>query len=89
MECPLNRVFLILCLVLVAASFVLSGSARAGDSRQQDYCSVDVAACYNQCSQYNYTVMNISFASPRTLVCYGECSLAYAGCLMMRFRLGV
>ena len=64
----MNRVLLILCLVLVAASFVLSGPAEARESRDEDYCTVGADACISQCGQYNASFFGVEIATPRALL---------------------
>ena len=89
MEFLVNRILLILCLTLVAASFILAGPADARESRQEDYCTRGADVCITQCGQYNFTLFGVDWPSPRTALCVGECTVAYVGCIMMRFRVGV
>lgn len=87
----MNRTLLFLSLVLVAASMLFSGLAQAqgGDDPLTDYCTQRSDACLSNCAQYNVSLWGLSVPTPRTFACVGECSIAYVGCLMMRYRLGV
>lgn len=80
---------LILSLLLVAVSFLAAGAAWAKEDPQTDFCSLRLDGCFTQCTQYNFRIGGMSFASPRSVACGLECTIAYAGCLMMRFREGV
>jgi hypothetical protein len=54
-----------------------------------DYCTQRSEACLTSCSQYDIKLWGLSFPSPRTTLCIAECTVAYAGCLMLRFHAGV
>jgi hypothetical protein len=54
-----------------------------------DYCTQRSEACLTSCSQYDIKLWGLSFPSPRTTLCITECSVAYVGCLMLRFHAGV
>jgi hypothetical protein len=80
---------LILSLFIVTGSLFVSTTAWAKDDPQSDYCSSRLDGCYGGCAQYNFHIVGMNFPSPRSVACGLECSVAYAGCLMMRFREGV
>ena len=80
---------LILSLFLVAGSFLAASAARAEESSLTDFCGIRFDGCLTQCVQYNVVLFGVSFPSPRSLACGMECTVAYAGCIMMRFREGV
>jgi hypothetical protein len=86
---PVNRAFVLFCLVLVAASLVFSGAARAEQDPQQDYCLQNSIACVENCDRYSVILWGNVWPTPRTALCLTECTVAYVGCLMMRFREGV
>jgi len=83
-----NRAFLVYCLVLVAVSVAFSGTAHAERSPQQDYCLQESSACMSGCDSYNVVLWGREFPTIKSALCVTECALAYAGCLMMRFREG-
>ena len=85
----MNRAFLVYCLVLVAVAVVFSGTAHAERSSQQDFCLQESSACIEGCDRYNVTLWGTNWPTVRTALCVTECGIAYAGCLMMRFREGV
>ena len=85
----MNRAFVFFCLVLVATSLAFSGAARAEQDPQQDYCLQNATACAESCDRYNVVLWGNTWATPRTALCLGECTIAYVGCLMLRFREGV
>jgi hypothetical protein len=89
MECLVNRAFLALCTGLAVVSFVFSATASAEQNPREDYCLQNASACIDQCDRYNIHLWGISWPTPLTALCVGECSAAYVGCLMMRFRVGV
>jgi hypothetical protein len=80
---------LILSLFIVAGSFLAASAALAKEDSRTDFCTLRIDSCFAQCAQYNFSIGSTSFPSPRSVACGLECSLAYAGCLMMRFREGV
>lgn len=83
------RSSLSLVLLLFALSFLVTPSAHARVDPTQDYCSQRSRACLTNCTNYNAEIFGISVPTPRTVTCVAECSIAYAGCLMMRFHQGV
>lgn len=85
----MTRAFLVYCLVLVAVSVLFSGTAHASRDSQQDYCLQESSACIEGCDRYSVTVWGVTWPSVKTALCVTECGIAYAGCLMMRFREGV
>jgi hypothetical protein len=84
-----TRAFLVFCLVLVAVSFVFSGTARAVRDPQEDYCLKESTVCISGCDQYNVRIWGVTVPTVLTGLCITECGIAYAGCLMRRFREGV
>ena len=80
---------LILSLFLVAGSSLAASTAWAEENSQSDFCGTRFDGCLTHCVQYNVTLFGVSFASPRSVACGLECTVAYAGCIMMRFREGV
>ena len=85
----MNRVFVVFCLVLVATSLVFSSMARAEENPRQDYCLQRASACVDGCDRYNVVLWGTVWPTPRTALCVSECTIAYVGCLMLRFREGV
>jgi ABC-type Fe3+-siderophore transport system permease subunit len=84
-----TRAFLLFCLVLVVVSVAFSGTARAERNSQQDFCLRQSSACIEGCDQYSVTIWGVTWPSMKTALCVTECGIAYAGCLLMRFREGV
>ena len=85
----MTRAFLLYCLVLVAVSVAFSGAARAERNPQQDYCLQESSNCIESCDRYNVSLWGMDWPTLKTALCITECSIAYAGCLLMRFRQGV
>lgn len=84
----MTRAFILYCMILIAVSVVFSSTARAERSPRQDYCLKESSACMEGCESYNATLWGVSVPTLRTTLCVTECAIAYAGCLMMRFREG-
>ena len=80
---------LILSLFIVAGSFPGAGVARAKENSQTDFCGNRYDGCFSQCERHNVVLFGLSIPTPRSVACGVECTVAYAGCIMMRFRVGV
>jgi hypothetical protein len=85
----LNRAFFVLCILLVAVSFLFARAAHAEADPETDYCQQRADACVSQCDQYNARLWGTTIPTPRSALCVAECTVAYVGCIMMRFREGV
>jgi hypothetical protein len=86
---PVTRTFLLFCMILVVVSVAFSTSARAERSPRQDYCLQESSACMEGCGEYTIHLWGSEWPTPKYALCVTECGIAYAGCLMMRFREGV
>jgi len=86
---PVTRAFFLYCMILVAVSVAFSSVARAERSPRQDYCLQQTSACIDGCDVYSVTLWGSTWPTPKTALCVGECTIAYVGCLMLRFREGV
>jgi hypothetical protein len=71
------------------ASLAFSSAARAERKPGEDYCLRESSACIEGCEEYNARFWGTSWPTPRTVACIGECTIAYVGCIMLRFREGV
>lgn len=85
----MNRILLVLCLFLVAASLFFNSVARAEADPGTDYCQQRAESCMTGCDRYSVTLWGTTWPTPQTMLCIGECSVAYVGCIMLRFREGV
>ena len=80
---------LILSLFIVTGSFPGAGAVWAVEDSQTDFCTIRYDGCFSQCAQHNVVIFGVDVPTPRSIACGVECTVAYAGCMMMRFREGV
>lgn len=85
----MNRILLVLSVFLIAASFCFTAAARAESDPETDYCLQRADTCMTGCERYNVRLWGSTWPTPRTALCIGECTAAYVGCFMLRFREGV
>jgi len=67
---------LILSLFLIAGSSLAASTVRAEENSQSDFCGTRFDGCLTHCVQYNVTLFGVSFASPRSVACGLECTVA-------------